>query len=47
MENKGNAQQKKTWITPELMMETVEGTEGKSSGNAVEVYTNSINYGPS
>ena len=30
MENKGNAQQKKTWITPELMMETVEGTEGKA-----------------
>ncbi len=29
MENKGNTQQKKTWITPELIDESIEETEGK------------------
>ena len=31
MKNTENIKQKKTWITPELMMETVEGTEGKAT----------------
>ncbi len=30
MENKQNAQQKKSWVTPELFIESVKDTEGKS-----------------
>jgi hypothetical protein len=45
MENQNeNAQQKKTWITPELMMETVEETEGKDVTMGAEFGTL---YGPS
>jgi hypothetical protein len=31
MKNTENINHKKVWITPELIMETVEGTEGKVS----------------
>jgi hypothetical protein len=39
MENIVNAQQKKTWITPCLMIETVEGTEGKGNSSSNELLT--------
>jgi hypothetical protein len=44
--NKENAQQKKTWITPELIVQSVKETEGKSS-LPYESTTASASYGVS
>ncbi len=50
MENKNeNAQTKKTWITPELITESVGGTEGKPGVYGSEFTTPTFGFsaGPS
>jgi hypothetical protein len=46
MENKQNVQPKKTWITPELMDESVEITEGKYYNDS-ENFVSGDGNGPS